>query len=138
LDNVFSGGLLSSTGVAPGYIRFSNNIYWSSILTGTIILLYNTDDISSAITNLYGPTPSKYDQTTNPIIIPLPNSKCTTCTSIDTLYIIGNSISPNGTTPVYDNTREGPAWNQISLRAVGDGVVRRYQAPGSRYRESSG
>jgi hypothetical protein len=39
-NGVFSGGLLSSTGVAPGYIRFSNNIYWSSILTGTIILQY--------------------------------------------------------------------------------------------------
>lgn len=37
-----------STGIAPGCVRFSNNVFWSNIPIGTIILVYNDADFNTS------------------------------------------------------------------------------------------
>ena len=99
-NGIFSGGPQGSVGIAKGHIKFSNNIYWSAVSTGTIILIYNSTDISSSITTL-----SQYNQTINPLIFPIPYSNSVIK---DSTYFIGNDDSPSVTptiTSLYSNTR---------------------------------
>lgn len=114
-NGVFSSGPQTGVGIATGHIKFSNNIYWSAVSTGTIILIYNSTDISSSIT-----TTSQYNQTTNPIIFPIPYSNSVIK---DSTYFIGNGDYPiaSPASALYSSTRTFPAWGQIQIANDNDG-----------------
>jgi len=116
-NGIFSGGPLSNRGIASGYIRFSLNNFWSTVPTGTIILIYNGSDTCRSITTYFDNDASDF-KLTFPII------------NTDSTYFIGNNLSPNTTSSLYTSTRTYPNWASISLNnnaSEGDGVqIRSY------------
>ena len=116
-NGIFSGGRLSNRGITRGYIRFSLNNFWSTVPTGTIILIYNGSDTCRSITTYFDNDASDF-KLTFPII------------NTDSTYFIGNNLSPNTTSSLYTSTRTYPNWASISLNnnaSEGDGVqIRSY------------
>jgi gliding motility-associated-like protein len=48
-NGYFSNGVLTGVGLAAGAIRFSNDAFWQCINPGTIILIYNDNDVNPGI-----------------------------------------------------------------------------------------
>ncbi|MGY8927120.1 MAG: Ig-like domain-containing protein, partial [Flavobacteriales bacterium] len=48
-NGYFTGGPATGVGIAAGACRFSNDLFWSCVPVGTIILIYNDNDFDSGV-----------------------------------------------------------------------------------------
>lgn len=108
----FSGGPSSGEGIAQGHMRFTNDIQWSALNPGTIILIYNSSDINPLV-----PAADENDSN-NDLIYVLPTSSnllefCTSTPKFD-----DDSYGGCGYSSGSDN-------QPIGLRSGGDAMQTR-------------
>ena len=48
-NGYFSGGAGTGAGIASGACRFADDLFWSCVPVGTLILIYNDDDFSGSL-----------------------------------------------------------------------------------------
>ncbi|NIG56630.1 Ig-like domain-containing protein [Chitinophaga sp. Cy-1792] len=127
-QNGWYGG--SGTGIATGHMRFANDPAWAAIPFGSIIVLYNKDDINTAITTA-GLADDPFDANKDGVYV-IPISK--TATSVNGVIDINTTspTSPSSATFVYGSagsyaklsTAGATAWNTIlGLSNSGDAVI---------------
>lgn len=126
----FSCGPCASRGVAQGHMRFANLPVWSAVPTGSIILVYNSDDFTAGFIPADDPddtapadgvyiVPSNHislEASSTPCAINIPNATgtCPACT--------GNA----GYAAVCYTAGSASAWDNCGLRNTGDAMqVRR-------------
>lgn len=107
-DNSGFHGGTTGTGVAPGAVRFSNHALWSCVPVGTLIVLYNNQDVNAQI-----PLPDLSLNDGNcRLIVPIDNS----------LLLESNTITPGAVACSYPtaNWTAGGNWNNTILANSGD------------------
>jgi len=108
----FSGGAVASSGIASGHIRFANDPQWQNLPTGSIILIYNSDQKNPSIPPLDDPSDSNNDKV---YILPSDSSLLEECTSIPAVgndsYASCGYITPGAS-----------AWTRIGLANDGDAM----------------
>lgn len=101
-------------GIATGCMRFANDSNWAHVPYGSIILLYNSGDKNTSITQPDDPTDANQDHV---YIVP----------SFSTMLEKNGTspTSPSSTTYVYPTTgfAGGGNWDYIGLRNDGDAVL---------------
>lgn len=103
-----NSGHHGASGIAPGAVRFSNDITWSAVPLGTIILLYNPADFNPEI-------PSG--------TVTLADGTCRITAPItDTQLFESNTTTPGAVACSYPATgwTSGGDWSHITLRNAGD------------------
>lgn len=105
-NGYFSNGVLTGTGLAAGAIRFANMPFWSCINPGTIILIYNDNDINAAVPTI--------DQDIN-------DGNCTLILPVSSGLFEKHESAPSTTSMAYATTgwTSGGSWTPISM-ANGD------------------
>lgn len=105
-NGYFSNGVLTGTGLAAGAIRFSNDAFWQCINPGTIILIYNDNDINPGV-------PANDVSNTD--------ANCTFVIPVSSALFDRHESAPNNTSMAYSNTGwvSGGNWGPISM-ANGD------------------
>ncbi len=105
-NGYFSNGVLTGTGLAAGAIRFSNDAFWQCINPGTIILVYNDNDINAGI-------PANDLSNTD--------ANCKLVIPVSSALFERHDSAPNTTSMAYSNTGwvSGGNWGPISM-ANGD------------------
>jgi gliding motility-associated-like protein len=105
-NGYFSNGVLTGTGLAAGAIRFSNDAFWQCINPGTIILVYNDNDINAGI-------PANDLSNTD--------ANCKLVIPVSSALFERHESAPNTTSMTYSNTGwvSGGNWGPISM-ANGD------------------
>ncbi len=105
-NGYFSNGVLTGTGLAAGAIRFSNDAFWQCINPGTIILVYNDNDINAGI-----PANDLINSDAN----------CKLVIPVSSALFERHDSAPNTTSMAYSNTGwvSGGNWGPISM-ANGD------------------
>lgn len=100
----------TGAGIAPGCVRFSNNLFWSNIPIGTIILVYNDADFNTT----YFPALNDLSMTDGncKLVIPISNS---------TLFE-GHPTLPSASSSAYPTTGFTPGgnWNDVGMANGGD------------------
>lgn len=97
----FSGGPITGSGIASGHIRFTNNVQWQNVPTGSIILVYNSADKNTSITLPDDPSDSDNDK-----VYILPSNSpllegCNTSPAVgNDLYTPCTYASPTSWTPI--------------------------------------
>jgi gliding motility-associated-like protein len=107
-DNSGYHGGPTGTGVAPGAVRFSNNTLWSCVPVGTIIVLYNDQDVNAAI-----PAPD----------LSLNDGNCRLIVPINNAQLLeSNTTTPGAIACSYPaaNWTPGGNWNNTVLANSGD------------------
>lgn len=111
----FSGGPVAGSGIASGYLRFTNDPQWQNVPTGSIIVIYNQSDV-----NLSLPPDDPNDSNDDKVyILPGNHSLLESCTS-----------RPNAA-PGYagygcNNPIAAATWATVGLANSGDAIqVRR-------------
>ena len=101
-NGYFSNGVLTSTGVAAGAVRFSNNIFWSCIPFGTLIVIYNQADLNISI--------PEQDASMN-------DGNCRLILPVNSNLLEHQTDSPNSTSSTYPTTQwiTGGLWGPISM-----------------------
>lgn len=109
-NGYFSGGPSSGVGIAPGAIRFSQNIYWSCIPTGTLITIYNDADLNPQI----GTPDTIVDDNNCNLIIP-----------VSSILFDRHASSPNNTSSSYLNTgwTAGGSWWSVGMSNSNDSFL---------------
>lgn len=105
-NGYFSNGVLTGTGLAAGAIRFSNDAFWQCINPGTIILIYNDNDINPGV-------PANDVSNTD--------ANCTMVIPVSSALFERHESAPSTTSMAYSNTGwvSGGNWGPISM-ANGD------------------
>lgn len=105
-NGYFSNGVLTGTGLAAGAIRFSNDAFWQCINPGTIILVYNDNDINAGI-------PANDLSNTD--------ANCKLVIPVSSALFERHESAPSTTSMAYSNTGwvSGGNWGPISM-ANGD------------------
>jgi len=105
-NGYFSNGVLTGTGLAAGAIRFSNDAFWQCINPGTIILIYNDNDINPGV-------PANDVSNTD--------ANCTLVIPVSSALFERHESAPSTTSMAYSNTGwvSGGNWGPISM-ANGD------------------
>ncbi len=105
-NGYFSNGVLTGTGLAAGAIRFSNDAFWQCINSGTIILVYNDNDINPGI-------PANDLSNTD--------ANCKLVIPVSSALFERHESAPSTTSMAYSNTGwvSGGNWGPISM-ANGD------------------
>lgn len=101
-NGYFSNGNLNGTGLASGAVRFANVPFWSCVKPGTLIVIYNDNDIN-------GDIPSD-DQDPN-------DGNCTLVLPISSTLFERHDSAPNNTSMAYLTTGwvAGGSWTPISM-----------------------
>lgn len=104
----FSGGPSSGEGIASGHIRFSNDLQWSQVPVGSIILIYNSSDRNPSIVFSDDESDSNQDSL---YVLPSNSPFLEYCTA-----------TPNSGSDSYSGcTYSSPSsWSSIGLRNTGD------------------
>lgn len=113
-DGTFASG--SGTGIASGAVRFANDPFWSCIPQGTLIVVYNSNDVNPAL------PPNDLSTT---------DGNCTLIIPINSVLFEGQSVSPTSSNPTYPTTgwlAGGAAWNQIAMSNSNDSFQTRLNA----------
>lgn len=79
----------TGTGIAPGALRFSNSSFWSCIPQGTIIIIYNENEINTSISSL-----TLLDSLNN-------DGNCRLILPANSSLLETTAISPNNSDPLY-------------------------------------
>jgi gliding motility-associated-like protein len=99
----------SGSGVAAGAIRFANTTFWSCIPQGTIIVIYNENDVNPAL-------PAND--------VSMSDGNCRLVLPANSNLLEGQSVSPTSSNPsVYPSsgwTAGGGQWSQISMNNSDD------------------
>lgn len=113
-DNNGWYGAGSGQGIATGCMRLANVSNWANVPYGSIILIYNSGDKNTSITQIDDPTDSDHDHV---YIVP------------STSQLIekngASPTSPSSATYVYPTTgfSAGGNWDYIGLRNDGDAIL---------------
>lgn len=102
-NGYFSNGVTSQTGVATGAVRFSNDLLWSCVPFGTLIVIYNPADINSSI-----PSPD----------LSLADNNCRLILPVNSSLLESQTISPsagNTTYPINGWTAGGSLWSPLGM-----------------------
>ncbi len=106
-NGLFATG--TGTGIAAGAVRFANNVFWSAIPQGTIIVVYNNSDINPLL------PPNDASMTDNNCRLVLPANSS---------LLEGQSISPTTSVTTYPATASWVAgsgsWSQLGMANGGD------------------
>ena len=106
-NGLFATG--SGTGIASGAVRFANNVFWSAIPQGTLIVVYNNSDINPLL------PPNDASMTDNNCRLVLP---------ANSPLLEGQSISPTTSVTTYPATASWVAgsgsWSQLGMANGGD------------------
>lgn len=127
-NGTFSTVFPSSSGVAPGHLRLTNDPQWQAIPVGSLIVIYNADDVNSnfAAASPSGPIADDLTDTNNDslYVIPHNNSQYFEITT----NLPDNSAADSTYSPVtYGST----AWSPLGLRNAGDAI--QVRAPNGAY-----
>lgn len=106
-NGYFSGGVGSGIGIAAGAVRFSTNTIWSCVPVGTLILVYNDQDLNSALP---------------PVDNSLTDGNCTVVLPISSNLFEHQTVSPTTSSGTYPTTGWSPGglWGPISMANGGD------------------
>jgi gliding motility-associated-like protein len=106
-NGYFSGGGGSGLGIAAGAVRFSTNSFWSCVPVGTLILVYNDQDLNSALP---------------PVDNSLTDGNCTVVLPISSNLFEHQTVSPTTSSGTYPTTGWSPGglWGPISMANGGD------------------
>ncbi len=103
----FSNNADGGEGIAAGHLRFKNVAQWQNISTGTIIVIYNPDDINPQV-----PADDELDSNNDDVyILPISSSLIEVCTSFP------SSSNSSYTGCTYGNESD---FGAINLRNGGD------------------
>ena len=106
-NGLFATG--SGTGIASGAVRFANNVFWSAIPQGTLIVVYNNSDINPLL------PPNDASMTDNNCRLVLPANSS---------LLEGQSISPTTSVTTYPATASWVAgsgsWSQLGMANSND------------------
>lgn len=106
-NGLFATG--TGTGIASGAVRFANNVFWSAIPQGTLIVVYNNSDINPLL------PPNDASMTDNNCRLVLPANSS---------LLEGQSISPTTSVTTYPATASWVAgsgsWSQLGMANGGD------------------
>lgn len=106
-NGLFATG--SGTGIASGAVRFANNVFWSAIPQGTIIVVYNNSDINPSL------PPDDASMTDNNCRLVLP---------ANSTLLEGQSISPTSSVSTYPLSASwvagGGSWSQLGMSNSND------------------
>ena len=99
----------SGTGIAAGAVRFADNVFWSCIPQGTIIVVYNDSDV-------------------NPVLPPddvsMVDGNCTLIIPINSMLFEGQSTSPTSAVSTYPASGLWIAgagnWSQVAMSNTND------------------
>ena len=104
-----SGG---GTGIAPGAVRFANTSFWSCIPQGTLIVVYNNNDLNPALP---------------PNDLSMSDGNCRLIIPINSTLIEGQSISPTSAITNYPAAGSWVAgagdWSQVSMNNSNDSFL---------------
>ena len=108
-NGYFSGGPSSGTGIATGAIRFANDPFWACVNPGTLILIYNNNDINPAV------PPQDISST---------DQNCRFVIPISSTLFDRHDASPNSANSAYATTGwvSGGNWNTIGMANGGDAI----------------
>jgi gliding motility-associated-like protein len=106
-NGYFTGGGGSGIGIAAGAVRFSTNAFWSCIPIGTLILIYNGQDLNAAL-------PPIDNSTTD--------GNCKIVLPISSTFFENQTVSPTTINATYPTTGWSPggSWGPISMANGGD------------------
>ena len=106
-NGYFTGGGGSGIGIAAGAVRFSSNSFWQCIPIGTLILIYNDQDINAALP---------------PIDISTTDGNCKIVLPISYSFFENQMVSPTTSNSTYPTTGwlPGGLWGPISMANGGD------------------
>ena len=106
-NGYFTGGGGSGLGIASGATRFSNDLFWSCIPIGTIILVYNDLDLNSAV-------PSND--------LSITDGNCQLIIPISSTLFESQSLFPTTTNSSYPSTgwSSGGIWSAVGMANGGD------------------
>ena len=106
-NGYFSGGGGSGLGIANGAVRFSNDIFWQCIPIGTLILVYNDQDLNVAVPGI--------DNSTS-------DGNCRLILPISSTLFENQIVSPTTASATYPSTGWSPGglWGPISMANGGD------------------
>ena len=106
-NGYFSGGGGSGIGIAAGAVRFSTNSFWQCIPIGTLILVYNNQDLNAAV-------PSIDNSITD--------GNCRLVLPISSTLFENQTVSPTTTNTSYPTSGwlPGGSWGPISMANGGD------------------
>lgn len=129
----FSCGSITGAGIAQGHVKFANNLNWSAVPTGSIILVYNDAIVSGvsqknpAITLVDDPTDSNNDLV---YVLPISSALFEKATGTlgcplsagDMIPLACNTVCPGaGTTAYLPSTYSASGnWDRISLANADD------------------
>jgi gliding motility-associated-like protein len=106
-NGLFATG--AGTGIASGAVRFANNVFWSAIPQGTIIVVYNNSDINPLL------PPNDASMTDNNCRLVLP---------ANSPLLEGQSISPTTSVTTYPASASWVAgsgsWSQLGMANSND------------------
>lgn len=107
----------TASGIAPGHFRFSNAGQWASIPVGSLIVIYNNDDINPDL-----PAPDPTDANNDSLyVVPHDDALFERCLSFPT------SSSPDSIyVPCTYSTSPLNGWGALSLRNSGDAIQVRF------------
>jgi len=111
-NGTFSDVFPSTSGIAPGHLKLSNDAQWQFIPVGSLIVVYNADDVNSTIPT-DDPNDSNFDSL---YVIPHNHPTLFDITS----ELPSNAIPDSTYSPItsYVSTQWGP----LSIRNAGDAV----------------
>lgn len=110
-NGTFSATFPSTSGIAPGHLRLTNHSQWASIPVGSLIVIYNADDINSAV-----PSDDISDSDNDSLyVIPHNNSSLFELTATLPANSVGDSIY----SPVTYNST---SWSPLGIRNSGDAI----------------
>ncbi|MCH2230990.1 MAG: lamin tail domain-containing protein [Crocinitomicaceae bacterium] len=107
----------TSSGIAPGHFRFSNSTQWGAIPVGSLIVIYNNNDINPDL-----PAPDPTDANNDSLyVVPHDNPLFERCLSYPA------SSSPDSVyIPCTYATSPLTGWGALSLRNSGDAIQVRH------------
>ncbi len=99
----------SGTGIATGAVRFANNVFWSCIPQGTLIVVYNNSDVNPALP---------------PDDVSMTDGNCRLIIPINSNLFEGQATSPTNSVSTYPPSGAWIAgagdWNQIAMSNSND------------------
>lgn len=99
-----NNGDFGTSGISRGYLKFTDDVLWSRVMSGTTILLWNTEDTSTAIKDA-GLDILDTDPNDFKIVIPVGCKNVATVNQVcpSSQYIVGVTNIPTTTNPSYNN-----------------------------------
>lgn len=110
-NGTFSATFPSSSGIAPGHLRLTNNAQWASIPVGSLIVVYNDDEPNPSL------PPDDINDSDNDSLYVIPHNEASLFEI--TTDLPDNNISDSTYTPV---TYASVSWSPLGLRNAGDAI----------------